>query len=98
MASAKTGRLAGHRIVITGAPSGIGQGAAHLLLSVGTKLALFDLDTRMGNPFLSNTANYAPKRCAVPSEIVNAILFQVSGEASFVTGAALATDDGRSFQ
>ena len=40
---------------------------------------------------------YALKRVADPLEIANAILFLSSAEASFVTGAALAVDGGRTF-
>jgi len=40
---------------------------------------------------------YALKRIADPLEIANAILFLTSSESSFVTGAALAVDGGRTF-
>jgi NAD(P)-dependent dehydrogenase (short-subunit alcohol dehydrogenase family) len=40
---------------------------------------------------------YALKRIAEPLEIAQAILFLTSTESSFVTGAALAVDGGRTF-
>lgn len=40
---------------------------------------------------------YAIKRTAAPSEIANTIVFLLSEEASFVTGAVLAADGGRTF-
>lgn len=40
---------------------------------------------------------YLIKRIADPSEIANAALFLTSAESSYVTGAALAVDGGRSF-
>jgi len=40
---------------------------------------------------------YALKRIADPLEIAHAILFLTSSESSFVTGAALAIDGGRTF-
>src|SRR4051794_2922259 len=40
---------------------------------------------------------YALKRVAEPLEIAHAILFLTGGESSFVTGAALAVDGGRTF-
>jgi len=40
---------------------------------------------------------YALKRVADPSEISNALLFLTSAESSFVTGATLAVDGGRTY-
>lgn len=42
-------------------------------------------------------ARYALRRIAAPEEIAAAILFLTSAAASYVTGAALAVDGGRSF-
>ena len=42
-------------------------------------------------------ATYALKRVAAPEEIAQSILFLTSDESSFVTGAALAVDGGRSY-
>jgi len=53
--------------------------------------------TPMSEGFRSNVGNYALKRIAEPVEIANALLFLTSHESSYVTGAALATDGGRSF-
>ena len=53
--------------------------------------------TPMSVGFRSNVGNYALKRIAEPVEIANALLFLTSHESSYVTGAALATDGGRSF-
>jgi NAD(P)-dependent dehydrogenase (short-subunit alcohol dehydrogenase family) len=43
------------------------------------------------------TDNYALKRMADPTEIAQAILFLTSNESSYVTGAALAVDGGRTY-
>ena len=40
---------------------------------------------------------YALKRIADPLEVAQAILFLTGTESSFVTGAALAVDGGRTF-
>jgi NAD(P)-dependent dehydrogenase (short-subunit alcohol dehydrogenase family) len=45
----------------------------------------------------ANAGNYALKRLGQPIEIAQAILFLTSSESSYVTGAALAVDGGRSF-
>lgn len=42
-------------------------------------------------------ARYALKRAAAPEEIARVILFLISDSASFVTGATLAADGGRTF-
>lgn len=55
------------------------------------------VDTPMAEGVQGNVGNYALKRLAQPQEIASAILFLSSAESSFVTGAALAVDGGRSF-
>ena len=55
------------------------------------------VDTPMAEGFRGNVGNYALKRIAAPDEIARVILFLTSHEASYVTGAALAADGGRSF-
>lgn len=55
------------------------------------------VDTPMAEGVQGNVGNYALKRLAQPQEIATAILFLTSSESSFVTGAALAVDGGRSF-
>lgn len=55
------------------------------------------VDTPMAEGFKANVGNYALKRLADPEEIARAILFLTSSEASYVTGATLAVDGGRSF-
>ena len=55
------------------------------------------VDTPMAQGVQANVGNYALKRLADPVEIARAILFLTSSESSYVTGAALAVDGGRSF-
>lgn len=55
------------------------------------------VNTPMAEGVRANTANYALQRLAEPLEIALAILFLTSTESSYVTGAALAVDGGRSF-
>jgi NAD(P)-dependent dehydrogenase (short-subunit alcohol dehydrogenase family) len=55
------------------------------------------VDTPMADGNRANTGNYALKRLADPAEIAQAILFLTSTESSYVTGAILAVDGGRSF-
>lgn len=55
------------------------------------------VDTPMADGFRANVGNYALKRIADPTEIARAILFLTASESSYVTGAALAVDGGRTF-
>ncbi|MFT2215075.1 SDR family NAD(P)-dependent oxidoreductase [Rhizobium giardinii] len=55
------------------------------------------VDTPMAEGFRANVGNYALKRIADPNEIARAILFLTTAESSYVTGAALAVDGGRTF-
>jgi len=55
------------------------------------------VDTPMADGVRANVGNYAMGRLAQPEEIAQAILFLSTPESSFVTGAALAVDGGRSF-
>lgn len=55
------------------------------------------VDTPMADGVRSFTANYALQRMADPLEIALAILFLTSSDSSYITGAALAVDGGRSF-
>ncbi|MDR5798141.1 SDR family NAD(P)-dependent oxidoreductase [Caballeronia sp. LZ008] len=55
------------------------------------------VDTPMADGVRANISNYALKRLADPVEIAKALLFLTSSDSSYVTGAALATDGGRSF-
>jgi len=55
------------------------------------------VDTPMTQGDPRDASPYALKRIADPLEIAHAILFLTSAESSFVTGAALAVDGGRTF-
>ena len=55
------------------------------------------VNTPMAQGVEANFRNYALQRLAEPQEIAQAILFLTSAESSYVTGAALAVDGGRSF-
>lgn len=55
------------------------------------------VDTAMADGHRNNVSNYALNRLAEPAEIARAILFLTSHESSYITGAALAADGGRSF-
>ena len=55
------------------------------------------VDTPMTAGLQRDTDRYAMKRIADPLEIAQAILFLTGTESSFVTGAALAVDGGRTF-
>ncbi|TIX35021.1 MAG: SDR family oxidoreductase, partial [Mesorhizobium sp.] len=55
------------------------------------------VDTPMADGFRQNVGNYALKRLADPDEIAQALLFLTCTESSYVTGAALAVDGGRTF-
>ena len=55
------------------------------------------VDTPMADGFRANVGNYALKRIADPDEIASVILFLTSADGSYMTGATLAADGGRSF-
>ena len=55
------------------------------------------VDTPMADGVRANVGNYALGRLADPAEIAQAILFLTAPESSYVTGATLAVDGGRSF-
>ena len=55
------------------------------------------VDTPMTAGLEREVDRYALKRIAEPLEIAHAILFLSGTESSFVTGAALAVDGGRTF-
>jgi NAD(P)-dependent dehydrogenase (short-subunit alcohol dehydrogenase family) len=55
------------------------------------------VDTPMADGFRANVGNYALKRVADPQEIARVVLFLTSADASYVTGATLAADGGRSY-
>lgn len=55
------------------------------------------VDTLMADGYGANVGNYALPRLTDPLEIARAILFLTSTDSSYVTGATLAADGGRSF-
>lgn len=55
------------------------------------------VDTPMADGARQNVGNYALKRLAAPEEIAQAILYLSSPAASYVTGATLPVDGGRTF-
>lgn len=56
------------------------------------------VDTPMADGFRQNAgSNYALRRLADPIEIAQALLFLTCAESSYITGATLAVDGGRTF-
>lgn len=55
------------------------------------------VNTPMADGHRAGVVNYALKRMADPSEIASAILFLTGPEGSYITGATLAVDGGRTF-
>ena len=55
------------------------------------------VDTAMAAGVRHNVGTSALRRLADPDEIASAVVFLLSAQASYVTGAALAVDGGRSF-
>lgn len=55
------------------------------------------VNTPLAGDFINNTAAYALKRAAEPVEIARSVLFLSSEDSSYVTGATLAADGGRTF-
>jgi NAD(P)-dependent dehydrogenase (short-subunit alcohol dehydrogenase family) len=55
------------------------------------------VDTPMADGFRANVSNYALKRMAEPEEIARVVAFLTSAHSSYVTGATLAADGGRTF-
>jgi NAD(P)-dependent dehydrogenase (short-subunit alcohol dehydrogenase family) len=55
------------------------------------------VNTPLAQDFIGNTANYALKRFGDPEEMASVILFLTSGQSSYVTGASVAADGGRTF-
>lgn len=84
-------RLAGRRIIVTGAASGIGRATAELFAAEGAAVAVLDRDAGAAGDVARAI------EAAQTGEIASAILFLASGDSSYVTGATLAVDGGRSF-
>ncbi|WP_137891185.1 SDR family oxidoreductase [Ramlibacter sp. 2FC] len=55
------------------------------------------VETPMTEEIRGNVNNYALRRLGQPLEVARSILFLTTSESSYVTGAALAVDGGRSF-
>lgn len=55
------------------------------------------VNTPMADGHRANVGNYALKRIAEPAEVAEAILFLTSSQSSYITGAVLAVDGGRTF-
>jgi NAD(P)-dependent dehydrogenase (short-subunit alcohol dehydrogenase family) len=55
------------------------------------------VDTPMADGNRHNVGNYALKRIADPTEISRVLMFLTSSDSSYVTGAVLAADGGRTF-
>ncbi|MDI5930009.1 SDR family NAD(P)-dependent oxidoreductase [Rhizobium leguminosarum] len=81
-----TGRLAGRRIVITGAGSGIGRASANLFAAEGAQLALLDLDEKAVKATSEETGGEAFAVDITNAEQVKAVLAQAATAMSGIDG------------
>lgn len=87
-----------HAMTVNSFEAVLKHGSDHLpSLGEQVPVPVRQLLDRLADGFRKNVENYALKRLADADEIARAILFLTGPDSSYVTGAALAVDGGRSF-
>lgn len=82
--------------LITGGTSGIGKAAAYQLAKLGTHVIVVGRNAERGEKTVEEIRKAAARRPATADEIAEAIVFLATDRASFIHGAKLAVDGGRS--